>query len=247
MKLVIKQEHIKSLCAEVFRVAESQQKVATNTLVDTLEEQQMLEEMLDRVKPRVPQDCEKFDYLIYTPFRYPPLKHGSRFGKKLHPSIFYGSKNIESAFAELAYYRFVYYDGMMTAPKNKQKVTQHASFSVDLQAEKGVALNEPPFNKHKNKISNPTNYVVSQKIGEEMRDKGVEAFSYYSARAVDKVNIGIFTCKAIKSLVPDALNHWSCITRDKSVTIRSLDDRWSNISFELDQFLVDGVLPSPAV
>jgi len=247
MNICIEKEHMKPLCAEVFRVAESQQKVATNTLVDTLEEQQMLEEMLDQVKPRIPQDCEQYDYLIYTPFRYPPLKHGSRFGKKIHPSIFYGSKNIEAAFAELAYYRFVYYDGMMTSPKKRQKVTQHASFNVDLRAEKGIALNELPFNNHKNKISDPASYDVSQKIGEEMRDKGVEAFSYYSARVVDEVNIGIFTCKTIKSLVPDALNHWSCITRDRSVTIRSLDDRWSNISFELDQFLVDGVLPSPAV
>ncbi len=246
MKLVIKQEHIKPLCAEVFRVAESQQKVATNTLVDTLQEQRILEEMLDRVKPRIPQDCDQFDYLIHTPFRYPPLKHGSRFGKKIHPSIFYGSKNIEAAFAELAYYRFVYYDGMMASPKKQQKVTQHTSFNVDLQTQKGVVLNDSPFNMYKNKISDPTSYSVPQRIGEGMREKGVEAFSYFSARAVDEVNIGIFTCKAIKSLVPDALNHWSCITRDKSVTIRSLDYRWSSISFELDQYLVDGVLPSPA-
>lgn len=246
MSITIPQEHIKPLCAVVFRVAESQQKVATNTLVDTLQEQRVLEEMLDRVKPRIPQDCDQFDYLIYTPFRYPPLKHGSRFGKKIHPSIFYGSRNIEAAFAELAYYRFVYYDGMMTAPKKQQKVTQHTSFNIDLQTQKGVALTELPFNKYRNKISDPTSYSVSQEIGQDMREKGVEAFSYFSARAVDEVNIGIFTCKAIKSLVPDALNHWSCITRDKSVTIRSLDDRWSSISFELDQFLVDGTLPSPA-
>ena len=247
MKICVEKEHIKPLSEKVFRVAESQQKVATNTLVDTLEEQQMLEEMLDRLKPRIPQDCEQFDYLICTPFRYPPLKHGSRFGKKIHPSIFYGSKNIEAAFAELAYYRFVYYDGMMTAPKKQQKVTQHTSFNVDLQTQKGVVLNESPFNKYKNKISDPTSYSVPQSIGENMREKGVEAFSYFSARAAGQINVGIFTCKAISSYVPYALKHWSCITRDKNVTIRSLDDRWSNISFELDQFLVDGVLPSPAV
>ena len=89
MSIEIKTEHIKSFSAEVFRVAESQQKVATNTLVDTLEEQKLLEDMLDRVKPRIPKDCEHYDYLIYTPFRYPPLKHGSRFGEKIHPSLFY--------------------------------------------------------------------------------------------------------------------------------------------------------------
>ncbi len=247
MSLTIQQENIKPLSAEVFRVAESQQKVATNMLVDTLQEQRILEEMLDRVKPRIPQDCDQFDYLIYTPFRYPPLKHGSRFGKKIHPSIFYGSKKLDTAFAELAYYRFVYYDGMMAAPKKKQKVTHHASFSVGLETQRGVALNEPPFSKLKNKISHPNSYIDSQKVGEEMREKEIEAFTYFSARAAGEVNIGIFSCKAITSYLPSALKHWSCITREKSVTIRSLDDRWSSISFELDQFLVNGVLSSPAV
>jgi len=247
MWLKINKEHIKPLQGEVFRVAESQQKVATNTLVDTLEEQKILEELLDGIKPKIPLECEQFDYLIYTPFRYPPLKHGSRFGKKIHPSIFYGSKKLEAAFAELAYYRFVYYDGVLSAPKKKQKITQHASFSVELKSKKGVALNQPPFNKLKNRISNPASYNDSQKIGEEMRKKEVEAFTYFSARAAGEVNVGIFSCKALSSNFPKALKHWSCITRDKSVTIRSLDDRWSSISFEIDQFLVDGALPSPAV
>ncbi len=247
MKFEIKKEHIKPLQGEAFRIAESQQKVATNTLVDTLEEQKVLEEMLERVKPRIPQDCENFDYLIYTPFRYPPLKHGSRFGAKTHSSIFYGSTNIDAAFAELAYYRFVYYDGMMTTPKKSQKVTQHTSFKVNYQTKNGVALHESPFSKYKKEISDPGHYQASQAIGGDMREKSVEVFSYYSARALNQINIGIFTCKAICNDVPQALRHWSCITKDKTVTIRSLDDSWDNISFELDQFLVDGLLPTPAV
>ena len=247
MSLSIQQEDIKPLDAEVFRVAESQQKVATNTLVDTLDEQQILEEMLNLVKPHIPEDCESLDYLIYSPFRYPPLKHGSRFGKKTHPSIFYGSKTIFAAFAELAYYRFVYYDGMKIAPKKQQKVTQHTSFNIDVHTSQGVELDKPPFKKHISRLSDPARYGDSQKIGEEMREKGVEVFTYYSARAADEVNVGVFHCKAVQSTAPKALRHWSCITRDHNVTIRSLDDSWNNISFEREQFLVDGVLPSPAV
>ena len=247
MKICIEKEHVGPLKAEVFRVAESQQKVATNTLVDTLDEQHLLEDMLDRVKPQIPKECDGYKYLIYTPFRYPPLKHGSRFGKKIHPSIFYGSKNIEAAFAELAYYRFVYYDGMMTAPRKKQKVTQHTSFSVHLDTQKGVMLDEPPFKKHKKIISDPASYVVSQKLGEEMREKGVQAFSYFSARAEGQINVGIYNCQAISCKEPNEINHWSCITRERSVTIRNLDDRWRSISFAIEQYLVDGVLPSPAV
>ena len=247
MKVCVEKKYIKPFQAEVFRVAESQQKVATNTLVDTLEEQHLLEDMLDRVKPRIPNECDGYDYLIYTPFRYPPLKHGSRFGKKIHPSIFYGSKKLEAAFAELAYYRFVYYDGMMIAPKKKQKVTQHTAFSVDLQTQKGVMLDKTPFKQHKDQISDPTRYEVAQSLGEDMREKGVQAFSYFSARAEDQINVGIFNCKSITCKEPKTPSHWSCITRNTSVTIRSLDARWSSISFEISQFLVKGVLPSPAI
>ena len=247
MSIAIKKEHIRPLECKVFRVAESQQKVATNTLVDTLEEQKLLEDMLDRVKPHIPKNCEHYDYLIYTPFRYPPLKHGSRFGEKIHPSLFYGSLNLDAAFAELAYYRFVYYDGMMVAPKKKQKVTQHTSFRVDTQTKRGLALTEHPFGQYKSTISDPISYAISQKLGEEMRELDVEVFSYYSARAKNEVNVGIFTCGAITSQKLSVLNHWSCITRKDRVTIRSLDDRWHNLSFEFNQFLVDGKLPSPAI
>ena len=246
MKISIEREHIKPLQAEVFRVAESQQKVATNTLVDTLQEQQMLEEMLERVKPKIQKDCEQYDYLIHTPFRYPPLKHGSRFSKKIEPSIFYASKNIEAAFAELAYYRFVYYDGMLTAPKKKQKVTQHTSFSVRVRTQYGVKLDVLPFEQYKHQISNPASYHVSQKLGHDMRDQDVEIFSYFSARAKNEINFGIFNCQAIKQTVPTNLHHWSCITKESNVTIRSLNDRWCNYSFEIDSFLVNGKLPSPA-
>jgi len=247
VSLTINQQHVTPLAEEVFRVAESQQKVATNMLVDTIAEQELLEAMLEGAKPNIPKGCEKFDYLIYTPFRYPPLKHGSRFGKQTHPSIFYGSNKINTAFAELAYYRFVYYDGMATRPEKNLKVTQHASFSVELKTERGLLLDQAPYKSSANKISDPVSYVVSQGMGEVMREMGVEAFSYYSARAKGEINYGIFNCGAICSTAPNALQHWSCITRNTTVTIRSLNNVWDNISFEIDQFLVEGRLPSPAI
>ena len=100
---------------------------------------------------------------------------------------------------------------------------------------------------YKQEISDPASYRVSQTIGEYMRDKSVEAFNYISALAADQINIGIFNCKAICNEWPDALRHWSCITKETSVTIRNLDDYWNNLSFELDQFLVNGILSAPAV
>ena len=40
------------------------------TLVDSLEEQALLEQVLDDSKPAVPEGCRHLDYLLFTPFRY---------------------------------------------------------------------------------------------------------------------------------------------------------------------------------
>ena len=68
---------------------ESQEQVATNRLVATLAEQDLLESMLEASKPPLPKGTARLDYLLATPFRYPPLPHGSRFGGRHEPSLFY--------------------------------------------------------------------------------------------------------------------------------------------------------------
>jgi hypothetical protein len=62
-----------------WRVVESQHQVSTRKLVDTLEEQALLEELIDSAKPRDTTNG-RLHYLLSTPFRYPPLPYGSRFG-----------------------------------------------------------------------------------------------------------------------------------------------------------------------
>src|SRR5688500_8455099 len=84
-----------ALEGEVLRLVESQEQVATNRLVDTLSEQALLEEPLEATKPPVPlAAAPTLDYLLSTPFRYPPLRHGSRFGRRTEPSLFYASRTL---------------------------------------------------------------------------------------------------------------------------------------------------------
>ena len=69
---------IRPLHTSPWRVVEAQHQVSTRKLVDSTAEQVMLEEMIDGVKP---PDATggRLHYLLFTPFRYPPLIHGSRF------------------------------------------------------------------------------------------------------------------------------------------------------------------------
>ena len=94
----------------------SQEQIATLGYVDTLAEQALLEQMLDDVKPPYRADTDGLHYLLKTPFRYPPLKWGSRFGRIHEPGIFYGGCSTEATLAEAAYYRFVFWYSMDGEP-----------------------------------------------------------------------------------------------------------------------------------
>ena len=85
-KILLEIGSLQSCNLNVFRIVETQEIAATTGLVDDLEEQHLLEQLLDKVKPSYREGTEKLHYLISTPFRYPPLKYGSRFGDITMPS-----------------------------------------------------------------------------------------------------------------------------------------------------------------
>ena len=111
----------------LLRLVESQEQVATNSLVDSAAEQAVLEEFLERSKPPLRPGTERMPYLLHTPFRYPPLRHGSRFGARFEPSIFYASLKERTVLAEAAFYRCGFWSGMAQPPRS-ELITQHTLF-----------------------------------------------------------------------------------------------------------------------
>lgn len=109
-------------------IVESQEQIATLSLVDDLAEQNLLEGLLERSKPSLPAGCKGLHDLLSTPFRYPPLRHGSRFGSRAEPGLLYGARRLPTVLAEAAYYRFVFWIGMTTPPPAGQLLTQHSVF-----------------------------------------------------------------------------------------------------------------------
>ena len=122
-------EQIIPLRGRLVRLVENQGQVATLQLVDTLEEQALLEQLLESSKPSLPPGDEPLHYLLRTPFRYPPLRWGSRFGRRHEPSLFYAACRLETAMAETAFYRFVLWYGMVEPPR---------LFALELYLEDGV-------------------------------------------------------------------------------------------------------------
>lgn len=239
-------QQIGRLTGTLYRLVESQEQVATLGYVDTLEEQALLEAMLENTKPVYKEDLSAYHYLLSTPFRYPPLKWGSRFGAVHEPSLFYGGSSVEVTLAESAYYRFVFLNSMAAIPIKKQIRSEHSLFSLDYQSQQGVCLHHAPFDNYQDEISNPTQYIKSQQLGSAMRAAGVEAFEYSSARDPQKrVCLGLFTARAFRHKKPKNMSQWLCETTANEVFFKQLG--FSAItSFRLEAFLVDEKLPMPA-
>ena len=94
------------LRASLWRMVESQHVASTMKLVDSAAEQDILEILLEQGKPPQPLSTTKLDYLLASPFRYPPYPAGSRFRGSTDPGVFYGAHSLRTAAAELGYWRW---------------------------------------------------------------------------------------------------------------------------------------------
>ena len=201
-----------ALNAMLLRMVESQEQVATSRLVGTLERQALLEDMLEATKPPMHVQTGNLHYLLATPFRYPPLRHGSRFGARNQPSLFYGSRGLSALLAEAAYYRFVFWQGMHRGPDAPLR-TQHTVFRARYRTQSGLRLQQPPFNLHSAELRDPAHYSATQRLGEHLREAGIEVFEYESARdPEDGINVALFTPRTLVSRRPQVKEAWLCET-----------------------------------
>ncbi len=76
---------LRSATALLWRGVEAQHRVATMRLVDSLDDQAMLERLLEASKPALPPAADGLHYLLATPFRY-RSPHGSRFRAGTDPA-----------------------------------------------------------------------------------------------------------------------------------------------------------------
>lgn len=229
----------------LLRLVESQEEVATTQLVGSLERQAVLEELLEATKPPRRAGTERLHYLLATPFRYPPLKQGSRFGSRIEPSLFYGSLGLNTVLAEAAYYRFVFWQGMTIPPENKL-VTQHTMFEAAYRTGHGLQLHAPPFAAHGKLLAHPSDYAATQALGSKMRQAGIAAFEYLSARDPEGgVNVALFSPDALPDNEPASRESWLCELTGTHARFSAGHNRRVH-GFEVDLFRVGGALPRPA-
>lgn len=244
-KLFGKSSRLVAYSAKVWRLVETQETTATLGIVDSMEEQVLLEGLLDQVKPPYREGTQGMHYLFKTAFRYPPLEHGSRFGTRLMPSFFYACEAPQTALAETAYYRFVFLSDMQIA-YSKQIDSQHTLFNASVKSDKCLDLCAKKYSSVRAKITDPQYYAYCQAIGQwAINHQGVELIRTESARLRDALNVVISEPNVIRSKSPISSQTWLCRTSNDKISFSSRD-AVSLHSFLLEDFCIDGVLPRPA-
>jgi len=240
--------HLCSLNETAWRLVEAQEKIATRKLVDSLEEQDILEEIIETNKPFINKEHLNYHPLLYTPFRYPPLKYGSRFGAKNEPSLWYGSLELNTAMAEKAFYQLNFLRASVA--KYDFVEQQLTAFSVPIKTDRAIKIQAQPFADYTHLVSAKNSYETSQSLGSSMRKAEVAAFTYQSARDPNNgINVALFTPKAFLHKKPDtkSFQSWQCIANNNSIEFVRSSSIFTNIkSFSLEQFTIENTLPFPA-
>lgn len=236
---------IRRLSADPWRVVEAQHRISTRKLVSSDREQMLLEELIESAKPPVSDEDGRLHYLLFTPFRYPPLPHGSRFGSRWEPGIWYGAEALRSAFAEVAYYRLLFLEG--TDADLGTLETELTAFHVPIATARGIDLTHAAFDRWRSPLASKTSYAATQPLGAAMREAGVEACRYFSARDDEGgVNVAVFSPRAFAARRPRSLQSWYSAATREAVEFSKQDyfER-QRYRFARAAFLVDGALPHP--
>jgi hypothetical protein len=202
-----------------WRVVEAQHRVSTMKLIDSLEEQKILEEVLDQTKPPVPPDYRGLHYLLFTPFRYAAaLPRGSRFRRGgMTQGVFYASAATETAIAEVAFYRLLFFAESPGTPVPTNPA-EYTAFAVQIAAKHAIDLTRAPFNRHKEFWTAPHDYSQCQTLADAARVKGIEVICYASVRdPKHRLNYAVLEHTAFAQLKPVAFQTWRIHMRKDGV------------------------------
>lgn len=179
-------------------------------LVDTLDEQALLESIIERTKPPIPPECRHLHYLLATPFRYgAPYPQGSRFRRPgLTPGVFYASATPATAIAELAFHRLLFFVESPTTPW-PANAGEFTMFAVDFGTRAGIDLTRPPFDTARERWTNRTDYRACQDFADHARAGAIAVLRYESARDPGGgINLALLSCAAFVSEQPVERQTW---------------------------------------
>ncbi|WP_297972550.1 RES family NAD+ phosphorylase, partial [uncultured Amaricoccus sp.] len=193
----------RAFAGTAWRLVEAQHRVSTLKLVDSLAEQATLEAILEASKPPLPEDGRHLDYLLATPFRYRPYPRGSRFRRAgLTPGVWYGAEHPETAAAEMAFHRFLFYAESPETPF-PDDAAEYTAFSADLATPAALDLTAGALARDAALWTHPTDYGPCQALADTARTIGTEVIRYASVRdPARRANLAVLACRAFRTPTP---------------------------------------------
>lgn len=188
-------QHAADLCMEpAWRGVETQYIAASLKLVDTLQEHELLEQLLESSKPTGAPGSKH--YLLLSPFRYFP-PHASRFRPGQHSGLWYGSSTLEGACSEIAYWRMRFIKDSAGLVTDGELVTEHTFYQASVRG-RAIDLMAEPWVQWSDLWRHPSDYGATHQLAQAAIAASIEWIRYESVRAP--------RCALAAVLTPDALS-----------------------------------------
>lgn len=210
-------EAVANRTTSAWRGVEAQHVVSTLRLVDTMEEQELLEQLLEGSKPALPETAQPKHYLLATPFRYRP-SHQSRFRPANAKGQWYGAQSVYGACAEVAYWRHRFLldsAGLL----DQVLLTEHSIFQAILEGT-SIDLMEPPWVQARSAWTHGKHYGETQALAAEAQRRNVQWLGYESVRAPGERCVVAFDVNCLFEPTPSldsTMQRWICKATRNSV------------------------------
>lgn len=193
-----------------WRLVEAQHRVSTLKLVDSLAEQELLEDLIEATKPVLPVECRHLDYLLSTPFRYDAqYPKGSRFRRAGRtPGVFYAAESPSTAVAEMSFHRLLFFAESPETPWPND-AAEYTAFSAALRTDRGLDLTRPKLSRDQAVWMHPTRYGPCQDLADTARKIGAGLIRYRSVRDPGAgANIAVLACSVFERPNPMDRQTW---------------------------------------
>ena len=223
-----------------WRLVEAQHHVSTLKLVDNLDEQTLLESLIEDTKPPVPTECRHLHYLLSTPFRYGSVyPTGSRFRRAgMTAGVFYAAETPETAVAEIAFYRLLFFAESPDTPWPANPA-EYTAFAAKYRTKKSIDLTKGRLAAHAALWSHPTDYSHCQTLAESARAAAIEIIRYRSVRDPKHgMNLALLTCRVFTDPEPIGRQTWRIHLRETGAQAICEAPK-SGLAFDRDAFASD--------
>lgn len=215
---------VASLSMRAWRGVEAQHIISTMRLVDTVDEQEVLEALLEQSKPPLPPMGSPKHYLLSTPFRYRPA-HPSRFRRAGTRGLWYGAQELYAACAEVAYWRHRFVLDSVALAKT-ELLTEHTFFQAEV-AGAAIDLTNPPWDAAKPAWTHGSDYTQTHAIADAARDRAVQWICYESVRAPGHRCAAVLDVEALEMVNNGTTQQtWHCKATREAVMMVHQSDKY---------------------